>query len=314
MAPAHADRRHRRRRRSPKSAANSLFGALAEAPAREPSRIAGSTEPEALRTPADRQWNRSPPAEADEHRDPDRAHLRRQPPRLRAVRPIRTEPRADRAPARRGRGPRAAISHARRLARRLRAGAPRARRPLRAAQARRRTGRTATSKARSAWRSRKARCSTSTRPPRAPSFEEINLRKRPVRARTAGAGRLYPRAQAPRARVRHRPRRHRQDLARGRPCGAIVRAQGGRPHHPVAAGGRGRRAARLPARRHAREGRSLSAADLRRALRPDGRAHRRARAADRRDRDRAARLHARPHAVERRRSSSTRRRTPPRCR
>ena len=36
--------------------------------------------------------------------------------------------------------------------------------------------------------------------------------------------------------------------------------------------------------------------------------------ADRRDRDRAARLHARPHAVERRRSSSTRRRTPPRCR
>ena len=36
--------------------------------------------------------------------------------------------------------------------------------------------------------------------------------------------------------------------------------------------------------------------------------------ADRRDRDRAARLHARPHAVERRASSSTRRRTPPRCR
>ena len=79
------------------------------------------------------------------------------------------------------------------------------------------------------------------------------------------AGRLYPRAAAARAGVRHRPRRHRQDLARGRACGAAVRAQGGRPHHPVAAGGRGRRAARLPARRHAREGRSLSAADLRRA-------------------------------------------------
>ena len=80
------------------------------------------------------------------------------------------------------------------------------------------------------------------------------------------AGRLYPRAQAPRAGVRHRPRRHRQDLARGRACGGAVRAQGSRPHHPVAAGGRGRRAARLPARRHAREGRSLSAADLRRAV------------------------------------------------
>ena len=134
-----------------------------------------------------------------------------------------------------------------------------------------------------------------------PSFEEINLRKRPVRARTAAQDAYIRALQAPRAGVRHRPGRHRQDLARGRPRGAAVRAQGGRPHHPVAAGGRGRRAARLPARRHAREGRSLSAADLRRALRPDGCAHRRARAADRRDRDRAARLHARPHAGQCRR-------------
>ena len=116
-----------------------------------------------------------------------------------------------------------------------------------------------------------------------PSFEEINLRKRPVRARTAAQD-AYIRALRRHALVFGTgPGRHRQDLARGRACGAAVRAQGGRPHHPVAAGGRGRRAARLPARRHAREGRSLSAADLRRALRPDGRAHRRARAADRRD-------------------------------
>ena len=57
-----------------------------------------------------------------------------------------------------------------------------------------------------------------------------------ARARAhAGAGRLRPRAQAPCAGVLHRSRRHRQDLARGRPCRAIVRAQGGRPHHPVAA-------------------------------------------------------------------------------
>ena len=66
----------------------------------------------------------------------------------------------------------------------------------------------------------------------------------------------------------------------------------------VAARGRGRRAARLPARRHARQGRSLSAADLRRALRFHGWAHGRARHADRHDRDRAARLHARAHAVQ----------------
>ena len=130
----------------------------------------------------------------------------------------------------------------------------------------------------------------------------------------AGAGRLCSRAQAPRARVLDRARRHRQDLARGRPRRAIVRAQGSRPHRSLAAGGRSRRAARLPARRHAREGRSLSAADLRRALRPDGRAHRRTRAADHRDRDRAARLHARPHACRTPPSSSTRRRTRRRCR
>src|SRR3546814_4289179 len=41
----------------------------------------------------------------------------------------------------------------------------------------------------------------------------------------------------------------------------------GGAHHPVAPGGGGRRAARLPARRPAREGGSLPAAALRRALR-----------------------------------------------
>ena len=88
-----------------------------------------------------------------------------------------------------------------------------------------------------------------------------------------GAGRVCARAQAPCAGFLHRPGRHRQDLACGRSCRAIVRAQGSRSHRAVAAGGRSRRAARLFARRHAREGRSLSAADLRRALRPDGRPH-----------------------------------------
>ncbi len=68
---------------------------------------------------------------------------------------------------------------------------------------------------------------------------------------------------------------------------------------PVAPGGRGRRAAGLPARRPAREGRPLPAPALRRAVR-----HAAGRAGgpppgERRDRGRAARLHARAHAVQR---------------
>ena len=116
--------------------------------------------------------------------------------------------------------------------------------------------------------------------------------------------------------VRDRPGRHRQDLpgdgARGR---RAVRAPG-RPDHPHAARGRGRRAARLPAGRHAREGRPVPAAAVRRALR-----HARRRSAAplhgaRHDRGRAARVHARPHAERLASSSSTRRRTrpPSRCR
>src|SRR5262249_30234360 len=124
-----------------------------------------------------------------------------------------------------------------------------------------------------------------------PTFEEINLRKRPVRARTAAQD-AYIRALRRHALVFGTgPAGTRQNLARGRPRGAVVRAQGGRSHHSLASGGRGGRAARIPSRRYAREGRSVSAPDLRRALRSDGCAHRRTHAADRRDRDRAARFH-----------------------
>ena len=82
------------------------------------------------------------------------------------VRPIRTESRVDRAQARRGRRLARQSCHHRRLARSLRPGASRARSALRAAQARRRARRPAMSKARSGRRSRKARCSTTTRRPR----------------------------------------------------------------------------------------------------------------------------------------------------
>ena len=70
----------------------------------------------------------------------------------------------------------------------------------------------------------------------------------------------------------------------------------GQPHHPHPPGGRGRRAARLPAGRPDGEGRPVPAPAVRRAAR-----HARPRARVRppgegRDRGRAAGLHARPHA------------------
>ena len=87
-----------------------------------------------------------------------------------------------------------------------------------------------------------------------------------------------------------------------------------RPHHPVAPGRRGRRAAGLPARRHEGEGRSLHAAALRRAQRFPARASGAKAHRGQEDRDRTAGLHARAHAVELPSSSSTRRRTRRRCR
>ena len=87
-----------------------------------------------------------------------------------------------------------------------------------------------------------------------------------------------------------------QELPRGRARGAGAPGEAGEPHHPHPSRGRSRRAARVPARRRARQGRPVSAAALRRALRhgrargdrpADGTGH---------DRGRAARVHARSHA------------------
>ena len=67
--------------------------------------------------------------------------------------------------------------------------------------------------------------------------------------------------------LRHRPGRHRQDLPRDRAGGRrAVRARG-RADHPHPPGGRGRRAAGLPARRPAGQGRPVPAPAVRRAAR-----------------------------------------------
>ena len=84
---------------------------------------------------------------------------------------------------------------------------------------------------------------------------------------------LSPHNETLRAGVRRRAGRHRQDLARRRLRRAFARAGRRRTAGPLASRRRGGRTARIPARRHARQGRSLSAADLRRARRFHGRPH-----------------------------------------
>ena len=61
-------------------------------------------------------------------------------------------------------------------------------------------------------------------------------------------------------RLRHRPGRHRQDLPRDGQGRAGAAGQAGQPDHPDPSGGRGRRAARLPARHAVREDRPVPAA------------------------------------------------------
>ena len=113
---------------------NSLFGALARRAGAVAAIARGrQQEPECRCAPLGPPQGLGCRRRGRRRRDPGRARLRRQPPRLGAVRPVRPEPRADRAPARRRRRAARQSRHARRLARRLRAGAPRAGRPLRAA-------------------------------------------------------------------------------------------------------------------------------------------------------------------------------------
>ena len=104
------------------------------------------------------------------------------------------------------------------------------------------------------------------------AFGVIRTRKRGmVRARSAAQDHYLARHAQVRTRLRRRSGRHRQDVAGCRPRRVAARTGAGRAAGAVASGGRGGRATRLPARRHARQGRSLSAPDLRRALRLHGR-------------------------------------------
>ena len=90
----------------------------------------------------------------------------------------------------------------------------------------------------------------------------IRTRRRRIAPRSPEPGAVHPGAQRARSGVRPRPCRHRQDLSRRRHGGRHADDRRGRAHRAVAPGGRGGRAAGLPARRSAREGRPLSAPAL----------------------------------------------------
>ena len=144
------------------------------------------------------------------------------------------------------------------------------------------------------------------------AMAQIGTRRKTVMARTPGAGRLHPCVRAQRAGLRHRPGRHRRDLSRRRHAAAMLSAASS-----TAWSCRARRSRQandwVPARRRGGEGRSLSPPALRRALRHDARRGGRARPAVRGDRGRAAAF-MRGRTLTNAASSSTRRRTPRRCR
>ena len=96
--------------------------------------------------------------------------------------------------------------------------------------------------------------------------------------------------------VRRRPGGHRQDVPGDGDGHRGAVAARGQPHHPHAPGGRGRRAARLPAGRPDGQGGPVPAAAVRRAQRHDGPRARGHAPGEGRDRGRAAGVHARADA------------------
>ena len=117
--------------------------------------------------------------------------------------------------------------------------------------------------------------------------------------KTDAQARYLDTAGQPRTELRRRPGGDGQDLPGRRLWRLPAAAGAGGPagHHPP--GGRGGREAGLPARRPEREGRSLSGPDLGGAERHPRRRGRPAPPRQGRDRGRAHRLHARPHAEPR---------------
>ena len=152
-----------------------------------------------------------------------------------------------------------------------------------------------------ARRSAPPRCSPSTSCPAAGDHP----------AQDPGAEALRGRDRRPHDRVRDRAGRHRQDLPGDGQGGAGAAGQAGHPDHPDPAGGRGRRAAGLPAGHAVREDRPVPAAALRRAARHGRPGLDPAADPERDDRGGAAGVHARAGRSTTRSSSSTRRRTPP---
>ena len=90
---------------------------------------------------------------------------------------------------------------------------------------------------------------------------------RQVRPKSAGQKRYIDAIEQQRHHVRHRPRRHRQVVARRGDGGQGAAGQAGAADHPHPAGRRGRGAARLPARRPDGQDRPVPAPAVRRALR-----------------------------------------------
>ena len=112
-------------------------------------------------------------------------------------------------------------------------------------------------------------------------------------------GRLHPGAAQFRAGLRPGAGRHRQDLSGGGGGGVDAHHRPSRPHHPVTAGARGRRAAGLPSGRLARQGRPVSDAALRCVVRHAAGGTGRATSRQWRNRGGAVGVHARPDPVQR---------------
>ena len=102
------------------------------------------------------------------------------------------------------------------------------------------------------------------------TLDILSRRGKTIRPEDAEPEALCRRDRREHHRVRHRPRRHRQDLPGDGQGRQRITDQAGQPDHPHPPGGGSRRAPRLPARHAEREDRPVSAAAVRRAARHDG--------------------------------------------